>query len=252
MLWSDEKIEHELRGLAAVRQRFPTIRELRAAGLGSLYEHLRSRGELDVWAARLGLKRHRARWTEHDIERALRDLTSGLQRFPTANEFRQAGLEGMYSALHARGELDSWARQLGLERRRRWTDAAIAAALGELCAGQQRFPSAQQFHAAGLSGLYSALYLRGELDSWAGRLGLPRQRPGDPRRWDDEAISHALQGLCAGRERFPTGREFREAGLYGLYAALRRRGELDAWAQRLALARSTHRYPSSRARREHA
>jgi ribonuclease HI len=42
MLGSDENIERELRGLAADSERSPTVRELRAARLGGLYEHLRS------------------------------------------------------------------------------------------------------------------------------------------------------------------------------------------------------------------
>jgi hypothetical protein len=51
--------------------------------------------------------------------------------------------------------------------RRRWNDATITAALEELSAGQTRFPNVEQFRAAGLSGLYSALERRGELDAWA-------------------------------------------------------------------------------------
>src|SRR5688500_997904 len=115
MVWTDENIERALRETSPDGERFPTKRELKNAGLGGVYEHLRRRGALDVWASRLALKRPRARWTEGDIEQALRQLSADLQRFPSAKQFREAGLEGLYHALHKRGELDSWAQRLGLE-----------------------------------------------------------------------------------------------------------------------------------------
>lgn len=154
----------------------PSNRELIEAGLGGLYARLYRRGELDAWAARLGLGRNRAAWTDHEIQRALDGLYAGLERFPTREQFRDAGLESLHGVLQARGELDSWARCLGLARRRRWTDATIAAALNELCAGCQQFPTVREFRDAGLGGLYSILGRRGELDRWAQQLELPRRK----------------------------------------------------------------------------
>ncbi len=128
-----------------------------------------------MWAARLGLVRNRAAWTDDEIQRALDGLCAGCQRFPTREQFRDAGLESLHGVLQARGELDSWARRLGLARRPRWNDATIAAALGELRAGHDRFSSGREFRDAGLGGLYSVLVRRGELDWWAQQLKLPRR-----------------------------------------------------------------------------
>jgi hypothetical protein len=83
---------------------------------------------------------------------------------------------GLYGAPHKRGELDSWRQRLGLERRRRWNDATITAALEELSAGQTRYPNAERVRAAGLSGLYSALERRGPLDAWAQRRAVAPRR----------------------------------------------------------------------------
>ena len=168
--------ERALREVCAGRERIPTNRELIQAGLGGLYARLYRRGELDLWAARLGLARNRAAWTDHEIQRALDGLCAGLERFPTREQFRDAGLESLHGVLQARGELDSWARRLGLARRRRWTDATIAAALNDLCAGRQHFPTVREFRDAGLGGLYSILGRRGELDRWARQLELPRRK----------------------------------------------------------------------------
>ena len=175
VLWTDDRIERTLRELCAGRERFPTNRELIQAGLGGLYARLYRRGELDLWAARLGLVRQRSRWTDDEIQRALDGLCDGLERFPTREQFRDAGLESLHGVLQARGALDSWARRLGLARRPRWNEETIAAALGELCAGRDRFPSGREFRDAGLGGLYSILGRRGELDRWAHQLKLPRR-----------------------------------------------------------------------------
>jgi hypothetical protein len=80
--WTDERIERALRELCAGRERFPTQRELKQAGLGGLYAWLYRGGELDAWAARLGVTRNRGAWADEDIQRALEDLCDGLQRFP--------------------------------------------------------------------------------------------------------------------------------------------------------------------------
>lgn len=170
---------------------------------------------------------------------------------PDVTDIPKAGASALITFIRERGR-GAESPRLGVARDRRvttlrntdcgrpWNDDAIAAALGELCAAPQRFPTDTQFRAAGLSGLYSALDERGELDVWAQRLGLARHHVGDPQRWDDQSIRHALHELCAGRDRFPTRREFRDAGLYGLYATLARRGALDTWAQQLQLPRRSH------------
>lgn len=176
VLWTDDRVERTLREVCAGRERFPSNRELIQAGLGGLYARLHRRGELDVWAARLGLARNRAAWTDDEIQCALDGLCDGLERFPTREQFRDAGLESLHGVLQARGELECWARRLGLARRRRWNDATIAAALGELCAGRKQFPTAREFRGAGLGGLYSILGHRGELDRWARQLELPRRQ----------------------------------------------------------------------------
>lgn len=240
-----------LRELCAGREDFPSQREFRAAGLGGLYDALQTRGELDRWAARLGLPRRRrghgggppVHWTDERIAAVLQELCAGRTHFPTEGEFEQAGRGGLYQALKGRRELDAWAARIGLPRRGRggtakWTDETILAALTPLCAGRERFPTITEFQEAGLGGLHSTLGRRRGLDAWAARFGLPRHPPnGRLPTWTPATISAALDGLCAGRETFPSHQDFKAAGLLGLYQALYRRGEFDAWVARSGLPR---------------
>jgi DNA-binding Lrp family transcriptional regulator len=71
----------------------------------------------------------------------------------------------------------------------------------------------------------------------ATRYRLADFRPDDRRRWTNERIRSALQEFCAGREAWPSAREFKGAGHHDLYVAASRYGGIPFWAKELGFAR---------------
>jgi len=71
----------------------------------------------------------------------------------------------------------------------------------------------------------------------ATRYRLVDSRPDDRRRWTNERIRSALQEFCAGREAWPSAREFKEAERHDLYVAASRYGGVAFWAKELGFAR---------------
>jgi hypothetical protein len=185
-----------------------------------------------------------ARWTDENIERALRGLCAGRDRFPSKQDFIDAGLSGLYFTLHSKGKIDLWTEKLGLERLRRgkavvWNEERVEETLRGFCVGRESFPSAKEFRAAGLGGLYQTLANDDVLNSWAKELGLERGvRVQGVNVWTEENIDETLRGFCVGRERFPTCGEFRAAGLGGLYQTLNKNDALNLWADKLGLERA--------------
>ena len=59
---------------------------------------------------------------------------------------------------------------------------------------------------------------------------------GRPRAWDDDRIRRELDALVAGSGRFPSIKQFEEAGVRSLYEAIRRHGGSVEWADRLGIA----------------
>jgi hypothetical protein len=246
--WTDEAIEAALKGLCEGREVFPGPTDFKDAGLGGLYATLVRRGSLGDWAAKMGLKRptpgnpDSLKWTEAAIQGALDDLCEGQETFPTQATFKEAGLGGLYATLYKNEALDEWAEKMGLERNSQgsqgatvWTEEAIETAVTELCEGLDRFPGAREFREAGLQGLWSKLIQEKALDEWAEKMGLERRAKAA--EWTDESIEAALRELCEGKEMFPSVREFKAAGVYGLYHTMMRKGELAKWAEKMGLER---------------
>ena len=71
----------------------------------------------------------------------------------------------------------------------------------------------------------------------ATRYRLVDSRPDDRRRWTNERIRSALQEFCAGREAWPSAREFKEAERHDLYVAASRYGGVAFWGKELGFAR---------------
>ena len=80
----------------------------------------------------------------------------------------------------------------------------------------------------------------------ATRYRLVDSRPDDRRRWTNERIRSALQEFCAGREAWPSAREFKEAERHDLYVAASRYGGVAFWAKELGFERPAR--PSLRTR----
>jgi DNA invertase Pin-like site-specific DNA recombinase len=255
--WTDAQInaglEEFLGGWA--ESRWPADEDFIFAGRGPLLRQINRTGGPVRWTIGTSWSHlRRADWTEERIRDALRVILAGRIQWPTLPEFRALGFIGLYTALARRGRRE-WAAEYGLEYRdtggaaKRWTEERIGETLAELCACRDTYPSQSEFAGARLAGLYVAIASRhGGHDKWAAKVGLPRpstqRRTGTPiTKWDDELIESQLRELIgrSASPHYPPEREFYDAGLSTLCAAIRRRGGHDHWARRLALSRPTAR-----------
>jgi hypothetical protein len=108
------------------------------------------------------------------------------------------------------------------------------------------WPSNHWLRTHGGSDLITAIDHAGGPARWAHELGLPLRdrydhRPGQP--WTPATTAAALGSLLAGRDSWPSRREFEAAGLSGLYATISKREGHRAMA-------AHHRLPMQRAQRQ--
>lgn len=200
-------------------------------------------------------------WTEADIREALAAFLGQRTTWPTYREFTAAGARGLRDAIARVGGAEYWAVEMGLVDTPRpqggvvkWTDEAIAAALSEMLAGRDRWPTRTEFADAGLRGLAEVLRARGDAPHWASRLGVapPRRIDATKRKappsasasastgrpwpfWTEPTIASALQQFLAGREEWPRYCEFVRTGRQSLYQAVRVHGGSRLWAQRMGV-----------------
>lgn len=122
--------------------------------------------------------------------------------------------------------------------RKPWTEASVRAALIEFVAGRDTWPTYEEFIAAGAKGLREAVKRIHGPAWWATELQLRDgdRQPGGNRRWTDETIRATLAEFFGERSSWPTRREFTEAGLAGLYEALRHHGGSRRWAVEMKVA----------------
>ena len=128
-------------------------------------------------------------------------------------------------------------RRRASRRGRRWDEDSIRDVLREFLKDKTHWPTYDEFAAAGLKGMRDVLPRFGGPERWWREMGLqggPR-RWGGKVRWTDEAIHAALAPFLAGRTAWPSHRDFRRAGLGGLYAKLIQEGTLPAWATRFGI-----------------
>jgi hypothetical protein len=114
----------------------------------------------------------------------------------------------------------------------------------ELIGEGTSWPNRAEFDAAGLSGMLSSIYAHEGPGYWARRMGVKRRRGYSRRRasgWTEQRIWDELREFCAGREVWPTEREFVDAGRRSLYAAASRMGGIARWAAELGLPRQRSR-----------
>jgi hypothetical protein len=250
--WTDERIRDELHRFLADRFEWPTYREFQRSGFRRLRDAVTQAGGAERWARDLGVRfvRHPPGyppvWTDERIYRDLQSYLKGRSVWPSREEFERDGLTALRNAVNRTGGPDRWGSEFGLPRqnrlsgmRRGWTTELIEAELTELIGDSPMWPTRREFDEAGLAGLLSAIYAREGPDYWAKRLNVQRHR-GDsrrPRHWTRERIRQELEYFCAGRDVWPTEREFLEAGLGSLYRAASRSGGIPHWADLLGLQR---------------
>jgi site-specific DNA recombinase len=174
---------------------------------------------------------------EAQLERELRDFLMGRSEWPAYLEFARAGHGRLYHQVLRCGGPHHWGRKLGIpvpEHRPRWTPQTLEGALRPFLRGRDQWPTKGEFEAAGLGGLYVALRKERGLAYWAAHFGLS-YRAGYRFHWPSARIELELRRMARNGE-FPTRRELREAGLGGLYEAIRLDdGGVLEWAGRLGL-----------------
>jgi hypothetical protein len=251
--WTDARIRAELRRFLRGRAEWPPYREFQRAGLKSLRDQVTARGGARRWAKAMGVRyvEHRPGyapvWTEDRIRRDLSEYLADKDEWPSRLQFERDGRTALRNAVNRAGGPDRWASEFGLSRgtrlsgvRRGWTHEAIETELKPLIAGEAVWPSRRDFQDAGLSSMLTSIYRHEGPEYWARRMGVTRRAGfGRPRRayWTPERIRMELERFCAGRELWPTEREFIAAGQRALYGAASRNGGISYWAGELGLRR---------------
>ena len=251
--WSDERIRDELRPFLEGLAEWPSYRDFQRAGLKALRDSITRRGGARRWAREMGVTYVERRpgyapiWTE---ERVRSDLGAYLARrgeWPSREEFERDGKTALRNAINRSGGPDRWAGEFDLKRtnrlsgvRRGWTRELIEAKLNKLIGDGTMWPTQREFDDAGLDSLRTAINRHEGSRFWAKRMGVRwRSSLGTPRArsWTEDRIRSELEAFCAGREAWPTEREFTDAGKRRLYNAASRNGGVRRWAAALGLPR---------------
>ncbi len=264
--WTDARIDAELREFLAGRDEWPSYREFVAAGRARLREAITKRGGQRRWARRVGVRwRERSLgyptlWTEQRVRSELEEFLAGHEVWPSQREFEEAGYANLRAAVTRLGGVERWARELRLPRvdqrngsRLVWDDRRVERSVRPLVKRLGRWPTQSEFRDAGLASALTAMYRRGGITHWRGRLGvLPPTTAGRSvhgrRTWSEEVIERELRAFCAGRARWPTWHEFVAADKRRLYRAASLYGGVDLWRERLGLDPPMRRYHPGPAR----
>lgn len=222
------------------RERFPTQRQFREAGVSADLELLRRNEGVAFWAERHGLPApvHTKRGGVEGYERALREIVDELGRFPTVGELHQHGHASLYQLLKRTGGLDAWARKLGVDPPqlvRPRSDAELDRELRGLVAELGRFPEPAEL-GPDQRWMWQRMRAGEGAHVWAERLGVPAPRAAGQRRQrtDDEALQ-ALQEIVGELGRFPRPSELKGPGRFWISEHVRRRGGVQRWAARLGV-----------------
>jgi hypothetical protein len=187
----------------------------------------------------------RGGWTDEEIDRELRRFLDGRRAWPSYAEFVAGGRRSLREAITRHHGARAWAARVGVdwvERRPghapRWTPERVNTELEAFLAGREAWPSRREFDAAGLNLLREAVNRLGGVEAWAAKFGLPRPNnsAGSTRIWDERRLQRAVGPLVKGLGRWPTKREFRDAGLESAQAAMYRYGGVERWRKHFSIA----------------
>jgi hypothetical protein len=247
-IWTEEHVRRELEDFLAGREQWPRARDFAEAGKSVLRRMVAQYGGPRRWADELGVsyvkRTPQPTWTEDRVRRELATVLNGDRRFPAAGEFERIGRRALWEAINRTGGPDRWALEFGASRanlragqRRTWTEQRIERRLRRFLGDRKEWPSVREFNEAGLASLFTAVDTYGGVDLWAGRMGVRRRPPRNPgrpaRHWNAARIREELAQFCAGRQTWPTRREFESAGHLGLYRAAGKHGGIRYWAEEL-------------------
>jgi hypothetical protein len=199
----------------------------------------------------------RARWDEDRLRRELEDFLKPYREWPSYREFQRRGRKHLRDMVTWCGGARRWAAKLNLpypERRPgyavRWTEERVRSDLQGFLRGRDVWPSRLEFERAGKKPLRDAVLRTGGPRRWARefRLPVPNQRSGSTRIWTDERIERDLRRFLRGRSEWPTGSEFKAAGLGSLATAVYIYGGAERWAQRMGVRKPAREGPPTRRR----
>jgi DNA invertase Pin-like site-specific DNA recombinase len=184
-------------------------------------------------------------WSERRMRAELEAFLAGRPAWPPWDAFHAAGRGRLHDQVVLQGGTRLWAQRLDVEHpgepplKRQWTRERIRATLDLYLKDKAAWPTPEEFRADGFGQLRDAITRDGGIDTWLAEFGLPAPHHlrGPRVWWTDERLEAELRNFAAGREVFPTVREFRRAGRTGLLGALRRHGGGELWASRLGLPR---------------
>jgi DNA invertase Pin-like site-specific DNA recombinase len=188
--WDPAVLRRRLLQFTRTYTRWPTHADFRRRGRNALFRQLIFQGGERFWANELGLPYRSINqlsgpWTEDRIHATLRVFLDGKQSWPSTTEFRVAGLYQLHGAIGRTGGTDRWAQAFGLPYvhypKGHWTADRIRMALKDFCEGRDYFPTCEEFRAANLGGLHSAMTQAHATQRWAEEFELPR-RPGGRHR----------------------------------------------------------------------
>jgi DNA invertase Pin-like site-specific DNA recombinase len=120
-----------------------------------------------------------------------------------------------------------------LRRPDRWSPRKIETELRSWRGSAEDWPNYVEFLTRGHARLHHQVLGYGGVCYWAKRLGW--SLPPRTTRWDEETIRDGLRPIVAGREKWPSKREFEAMGLGGLRRAVVLSGGIERWAERLDL-----------------
>jgi DNA invertase Pin-like site-specific DNA recombinase len=126
-----------------------------------------------------------------------------------------------------------------LREPRRWSEPRIHAELVGFLSGRKDWPAYDEFHAAGHARLWHQMMRYGGPWYWVRKLEvkvLPRYLVPS---WNDERLRDALRPFVRRFDYWPTGGDFKAAGLIALYKALHSHGGVIRWAGEFNLPRRT-------------
>lgn len=250
--WSDDAdLDAAVRELAARVGigAYPSQNEFYAHGLGGAYTAVARRdGGHAAYAERLDLKRKVNSWTENELVEVVLGLIEKLEldRYPSIREFHMNGHYGAAQAIGQRwGGHQRFSQLVGYPRTTATPhrgpgdlQEAVRALVEQLALS--RYPTQREFNEHGLGGVYQAIdRIDGGHGGVARRLGLKRFT--SKGRWSEREARYAVVTDLAellGIDRYPTRREFLEAGLNGAYQAIGKYpGGHDACARTLGMRR---------------
>jgi hypothetical protein len=120
-VWTEERIEQELRSFLGGSQRWPSSRAFHDAGRARLLAAVYAWGGVSDWCQRLGIeppqhlgRRRKQAWSELRIGAELEQFCAGRTRWPRFHEFERAGRGDLYRAASRKGGVRRWQRRLGL------------------------------------------------------------------------------------------------------------------------------------------